>query len=141
MIDLFARNLLGAGVAGRADKKSGFGHFGIATLSDTKIHHLCDTCICDQDIVGFNVAVNDTVFMGVIQCFGDLVEHILNLAVIGELTFFYFFVEGLAFEIFHRDKGAVALLAQIVKDYDIGMMQFAANLGFIIKAFEKLFAF
>ena len=71
-------NLLRAGVVGRhrgADRIVGRSRVGSKQLADAEVEQLGDAIRIDEDVAGFQVAVNDEIAMSVIDSRTDVDEH------------------------------------------------------------------
>src|SRR5579862_6013438 len=91
----------------------------------------------DEDIAGFDVAMNDALAMRRLQTFGELngkIDQLLN-----EQRFFGDEVlEGLAFEILHGQECAAINIADLVDRANVGMIEQRCCASFAPEALKGL---
>ena len=85
----------------------------VRDFGETEIEDFCVAALCDKNICGFNIAVNNTLGVGGIEGIGNLdseVEHLIG---------FHWpardhMLECLSFETFHGDEGLAILFTDIM---------------------------
>ena len=106
-------------------------------LGQPEIENLRLTSICDEDIRGPDVPVNDVLGMSGIKRVRDLdsqIEHCLDFQrlAIDPMP------EGLTFEQFHRDEGSPLGVIDFVDGADVRVVQGGRSFGLALKTAEGL---
>src|SRR5207245_5430524 len=98
---------------------------------------LCLTSICDKDVGGFDVPVDDSLRMGGVEGVGNLdakIEHRLDVQRLPSDPV----PERLPLQKFHRDEGPTIYLINFVNRADVRMVQRGCCLGFPLETAESL---
>src|SRR6202035_5239561 len=93
--------------------------------------------LSDEEVGGFDVAVNDAFTVGGIECvrnFDGEVEQAIEF----HGTASDEVLQSLAFETFHGDEGPSVFFADVVDGADVGMVESGSGFGFAAKAAEGL---
>ncbi len=132
-------DLLGAGVAGRAEEGPGLGEAGVFPLGDAEVHELGASVLAHHDVPGLHVPVDDALGVGVVQGLGQTRGDAELLLVRQRSAFLHQPVQGLAGHELHGQEGTVALLlAHIVDGHDAGMVQQTRDLSLPLEAQQVL---
>ena len=137
-IQLLAARLLGAHVVRRAHHRAGARHARrrIIGAGDAEIGQRRGAVIAQQDVVGLDVAVDETLLLRVVDRAGDFARHAQGegdrawRAVLAQ--------HRTAGKIFHRHVVIVAAAADIVDADDVAMMQARGDLGLAQEALAKI---
>ena len=138
-IDDRAGELLWRHEGGRAEKLAGSGELGGGEFGDAEVGDLgaLDSVLFfggEQDVGGFDVTVDDAMFVGVAKGFGDLLAEFADalereaIAGLGGVR------ESLSLDVFHDQKGKTILLADVENRNDAGMREAAGGAGFAVEA-------
>ena len=91
----------------------------------------------DEDVGGFDVAVDDAGAMGGVERVGDF-DADFEKAFEFERAAGDDVLESGAVEKFHGDEGAAVVFADVVDRADVGMVQGGGGAGFALEAIERL---
>ncbi len=136
----------GTGKVLRADGAGGLRVLGITAtaahefggkLGEAEIENLHVTALGDEDVAGFNVAMNDAFGMGGVEAVGNLnCEADQGLGV--ERTAGNHGAQSKAVEELHDEVRVTFLFGDLVNGADVGMVQGRGGAGLAAKAFERL---
>ena len=134
----FARGLLGRHVGRRAEQLAvhGDGDFARFAAGEAEVHEVRLVVAIDDDVGRLEVAVDDAVFVGMIEGVGDSRTELGRLAV-GGLLGGEPVVECRAANEIADDVNGVAVAADFVDADDVRMAELCSGAGF----FEELFFF
>ncbi len=118
---------------GRAQHRTDIGHLDIALegLGDSEIAQYRGAVVPEQDVVGFDVAVDITALVGVIQRRGHLPDDAYGLR--RGYAAFQPVLQGCPGQVVHGNIVVVFVAAHVVDGDDIGVGQLADDLGLAIK--------
>src|SRR6202022_4406942 len=91
----------------------------------------------DENVRRFDVAVDDALRVSRIEGIGDL-EGDLQQPLQFDWASSDEMLESRAVQIFHGDEGAASLLADVVNNADVGMVESGRSLGFTLKAGQSM---
>ena len=115
-------------------------------FGQTPVHDVDLTEISHHDVARFQVAVDDSLGMGVVDAIADFHEHTQQLRyaarVDGLEMFLLLFLNGLSQRgTFHHFHGEIDLAprigAQLMDRADVGMLQLSLHLYFFYEAFHR----
>ena len=106
-------------------------------LGEAKIENFDGAAPGDENVGGFDVAVDDAFFVGGVEGVGQL-DADVDRARNREGTEGDQFVEGLPFEQLHGDEGPASVFFDGVNDANAGMIERGGSAGFTEEAFESL---
>ena len=98
----------------------------------------CVSLRSQQDIRGFDVAVNDSVLVRVSQRFGDLLANFADAVERQPLAFFYGVGQRLAADELHHQKGQAFVLAHVEDRNNSRMRQRSRRARFPVKPLAKI---
>lgn len=136
--DGFLGDLFRAGVAGCEEAHAGDGGRrgigGAGKFGDAEVEEFGGAFGRDEDVAGFEIAMDDHAFVGVLDGGADLLEE-LEPGAEGELALLAVFGDGLAFDEFHDEVGeAVFVGAAIEEAGDVGVVEGGEDLPFEAEA-------
>lgn len=109
----------------------------VLDLGQAEVEDLCLISVGDENVGGLDIAVNDALRMGGIECIGDLDSQIKS-DVIFEWPACNAMSKGLTLQAFHRDEGAPCGFVNFVNRANVRMVQRGCCFGFALKAAEGL---
>ena len=107
------------GVVGNIDSSSGDAHG--CRLCKAEVEQ-CRARLCEHDVAGLDIAMDDALPMGLIEGIGDF-DGVLNGLFDRKGSFLQAHFERLAFEVLHDEKGHAILLADVVEGADVRMLE------------------
>ena len=124
----------------RADDAASFGECGVRLAAedfgDAEVGDFHAALLVDQDVFGFDVAMDDAFVVGELQgsqiC-GTICERFARREFAGALQLAQ--VESV--DEFHDEEGEAADLAEFMDGDDVGMVQPRQGAGFAVEAFGK----
>src|SRR5438876_3251902 len=131
-------DLLGRHVSDGADNLAGAGHGIVANAGDAEIHDLAIAVAQHHEIGGLDVAMDDAAAVRVSQAIAGLhdVSQLFydgDLPVAGDDL-----IERLAVEELHHQIGIALMIAQVIDDDDVGVLQHAGGFGLTVEALEQV---
>jgi hypothetical protein len=132
MLDLFGRHV----VRGADDRavfgECGAGRVGVDEFGDSEVSDFHAASLIEQDVFGFDVAVNDALFMGELERLADGRDDRegsfgCQTPLAQQLT------EGGSVDVFHEQEEHAVGFAEIVHRNDIGMVQPGQGLGLALE--------
>ena len=131
-------DLLGRHVSDGADHLAGAGHGIVANAGDAEIHDLAIAVAQHHEIGGLDVAMDDAAAVRVSQAIAGLhdVSQLFydgDLPVAGDDL-----IERLAVEELHHQIGIALMIAQVIDDDDVGVLQHAGGFGLTVEALEQV---
>ncbi len=88
---------------------------------NAKVRHLYSAVFRNEDVVGFDVPVNDLVAMGMVESIGNLTDDIDSPGRFQRRLPINQVLESLSLHIFHNDKINILILANIIDIDNVGM--------------------
>ncbi len=141
VVDRLPHELFRRHVAGRAHDRAHLGHGGGLDPRDAEVHdfQLGDVAIRQQDVGGFEIAMDDAVVVGEFQG-GEEGAHDTHDVVLGKPDLLVEQVlEFLAPDELHGNVGGAVFLAVVVDGDDAGMGDPARRLGLALEARQDAF--
>jgi hypothetical protein len=138
-VDAVGADLLGGHVEGGAEDGAGHGHGVGDELGDAEVGDLQAPVRGDEEVGGFDVAVDDALGVGVVEAFGSLAEELEDDGGSGGADLVEQGGESAPGDVLHGDEGdgfagAHFGVADLVDGDDVGMGEPAGGLGFALEA-------
>ena len=127
-------HLLGAHVVHRPHHHAGLGEVRAAELGDAEVHDLRAAVVEQADVARLDVAVHDAALMSVAEAAADLDQHVDLLAERQRFRPPQHDLEVGAGQQLHRDEGDATVLAELVDDDDVRVLQPRGGLGLDLEA-------
>ena len=108
-------------------------------LGHAEIRDLDRAVLVDHDVGRLDVAVNDALFVGIIQCCRGLVQHVEDGLLVRWLIAEQQLFQRRPVHALHRDVGDIGLFAHVVNHHDAGMRQSASRLSLAEQPLAQLF--
>ena len=125
-------------VAWRAHDLTGDGEFhllAVFAFGNAEVSNFDLTGLIEENVTGFDVAMDDAVFVGVVQGFGSLADEFKGFTrrnrAAGDTV-----SQRFAFDEIHREEILAVLCSEIVDRNDIRVLQFGGGLCFFEEPFD-----
>ena len=106
---------------------------GIQELGQSEIGNARLAGVVQEDVRGFEVAVQHALAVRVVDGLGDLLDQYACLAR-GQWAIAHQLGQSLALDVIHREEGIALVLAHFVDGDDVGMLQARGGFGLRAKA-------
>ena len=106
-------------------------------LRQSKIEQFGLPAVRDENVLGFDVPMNDAREMGRIECVGNLQRRFQREFQVKGLAGDAF-AKRLTFQHLHGDEGAARVFANLINGADIRMIQRRSGARFALKALQRL---
>ena len=106
----------------------------IRNRGDTEIRDLDRSVILDQDVLRFDVAVNDVVFMRFDDGCQELIHDLQGFLLIHSASGCNQFFQCFTADVLHHNEVLTFIFPHIVDFHNVGMVQTAGRIGLPLKA-------
>jgi hypothetical protein len=120
----------GASLSRRERAGDGLGH--------AEVRELRDTLLGDEDVLGFDVAMDNALFVGVVECFSDLLAVADGVGLIEPALRFENLAEGVAVDVLHDQVLASFDSAGVVDSDDVRVLEAGDDSCFSLEAVDEV---
>src|SRR6266851_878637 len=110
---------------------------GRCQFGQAEVQNLPTTRICDENICGLDVPMNDSLAMSRVERVGNLdsqIEHLFQRKGLACDAVF----QGLAFQKLHGDEGRAVLLVNLVDGANVGVVQGRSSLRLALETSQSM---
>lgn len=107
-------------------------------IGHAEVGHLGDAILVDEDVLGLHVAVDDALFVGVLEGAGDLAAIADSLGLAEAALGFEQLAHGEAVDVFHDQEVVALVLSRIVDSNDVRVLQAGDDAGLPLDTVDKL---
>jgi hypothetical protein len=122
-VELVPHRLLGRHVRRRPQQRAGLSHLGVDQLGDPEVRDLHAVGVVEDQVGRLDVAVDDALGMGVIDCGRDLADQPDDLLRLEAQPTLDDRGDRLALDELHGQVGQAALFADVEQRHDVGVRQ------------------